>query len=247
MKISGYKGLFFPTLISYIVLCFLLAGSQWEGKTVFEFYCGIFGGIRAGILSDNLMKLMQWLLSFLPLLVFLGMQISEELSGRLYITVIRLKSIRRWWNSWVRFSLLLAGSFSLAVFLAAFLTGVILGEGAGLGSEVGMLFQVFCINAIYNCTLSVVLVSLGLWLRNLKWSMVVILAIVMTSYVLGKFFPAMTPFLVGTYSMANRLRICDNCYGVYGWIAVTILLLLAGIAYFVGIIGAKKVLYRMND
>ena len=116
MKISGYKGLFFPTLISYIVLCFLLAGNQWEGKTVFEFYCGIFGGIRAGILSDNLMKLMQWLLSFLPLLVFLGMQISEELSGRLYITVIRLKSIRRWWNSWVRFSLLLAGSFSLAVF-----------------------------------------------------------------------------------------------------------------------------------
>ena len=87
MKISGYKGLFFPTLISYIVLCFLLAGNQWEGKTVFEFYCGIFGGIRAGILSDNLMKLMQWLLSFLPLLVFLGMQISEELSGRLYITV----------------------------------------------------------------------------------------------------------------------------------------------------------------
>ena len=95
MKISGYKGLFFPTLISYIVLCFLLAGNQWEGKTVFEFYCGIFGGIRAGILSDNLMKLMQWLLSILPLLVFLGMQISEELSGRLYITVIRLKSIRR--------------------------------------------------------------------------------------------------------------------------------------------------------
>lgn len=247
MKISGYKGLFFPTLISYIVLCFLLAGNQWEGKTVFEFYCGIFGGIRAGILSDNLMKLMQWLLSILPLLVFLGMQISEELSGRLYITVIRSKSIRRWWNSWVRFSLLLAGSFSLAVFLAAFLTGVILGEGAGLGSEVGMLFQVFCVNAIYNCTLSVVLVSLGLWLRNLKWSMVVILAIVMTSYVLGKFFPAMTPFLVGTYSMANRLRISDNCYGVDGWIAVTILLLLAGIAYFVGIIGAKKVLYRMND
>lgn len=113
-------------------------------------------------------------------------------------------------------------------------------EGTGLGSEVGMLFQVFCVNAIYNCTLSVVLVSLGLWLRNLKWSMVVILAIVMTSYVLGKFFPAMTPFLVGTYSMANRLRICDNCYGVDGWIAVTILLLLAGIAYFVGIIGAKK-------
>ena len=109
MKISGYKGLFFPTLISYIVLCFLLAGNQWEGKTVFEFYCGIFGGIRAGILSDNLMKLMQWLLSFLPLLVFLGMQISEELSGRLYITVIRLKSIRRLGDSWVRFSLLLAG------------------------------------------------------------------------------------------------------------------------------------------
>ena len=47
--------------------------------------------------------------------------------------------------------------------------------------------------------------------------------------------------------MANRLRISDNCYGVDGWIAVTILLLLAGIAYFVGIIGAKKVLYRMND
>ena len=109
MKISGYKGTFFPTLISYIVLCFLLAGNQWEGKTVFEFYCGIFGGIRAGILSDNLMKLMQWLLSFLPLLVFLGMQISEELSGRLYITVIRLKSIRRWWTSWFVFRCYLRG------------------------------------------------------------------------------------------------------------------------------------------
>ena len=133
------------------------------------------------------------------------------------------------------------------MFLAAFLTGVILGEGTGLGSEVGMLFQVFCVNAIYNCTLSVVLVSLGLWLRNLKWSMVVILAIVMTSYVLGKFFPAMTPFLVGTYSMANRLRISDNCYGVDGGVAGTILLLLAGIAYFLGIIRAKKIIFRMND
>ena len=119
------------------------------------------------------------------------------------------------------------------MFLAAFLTGVILGEGAGLGSEVGMLFQVFCINAIYNCTLSVVLVSLGLWLRNLKWSMVVILAIVMTSYVLGKFFTAMTPFFVGTYSLANRLRISDNCYGVADWISVTTLLLFSSIACFV--------------
>ena len=47
--------------------------------------------------------------------------------------------------------------------------------------------------------------------------------------------------------MANRLRISDNGNGVDGWIAVTILVLLAGIAYVVGIIGAKKVLYRMND
>ena len=47
--------------------------------------------------------------------------------------------------------------------------------------------------------------------------------------------------------MANRVRIIDNLFGLDGWIALTILLLISGNAYFVGIIGAKKVLYRMND
>ena len=247
MRPNACKKLIFPTLLSYTALCFFLAGGHGGNSSCFEVYCSIFGGISAGILSDNLMKLMQWLLSFLPLLLFLGIQFSQELSGRLYVTIIRSRSIRGWWNSWVLFSLFTAVMFSVCVFMAGSIVSIVFGDVNGFLLELGKFLSLFCITAIYNSMLSVFLVSLGVWLRNLKWSMLLLLVIIMASYVLGKFFPESNPYLVGTYSMANRLQENDSLYGVPSAVAVLLMLLLGGAAYLTGLWGAGKVLYKRND
>ena len=240
MRTDVYKKLFFPTLLSYIVLCFLLAANCGEEQTSFEVYCKIFGGIRAGNLSDNLTKLMQWLLSFLPLLVFVGVQFSEELSGRLYFTLIRSKSVLRWWNSWITHVMFISVVFSVTVFMSGFFAGIVFGEIQEFRPEIEKFLSALYVSAVYNAMLSTLMLCLGVWLKGLKWSIAILMLIIFGCYILGKFIPSLNPYLFATFSMPNRSQVNDNVYGFDSRDAHIIMLLITVIAYFIGIVGAKR-------
>lgn len=135
--------------------------------------------------------------------------------------------------------------FTCSFFSTVLFASIVFGEMKEFPLEAEKLLSVFCISAVYNAMLSTLMLCLGVWLKELKWSITILLLIILGCYILGKFIPGLNPYLFGTYSMLNRSQVIDSVYGFDSTHANIIMLLLTVAAYFIGIGGAKRIIRKI--
>lgn len=229
-----------------LVLTFYIVMGMQQPVSAAKICMELFGGTRLGTVAEDYKPFVQWFLTVLPLLILVGLQLSQELSGRLYYVMIRMKTKNRWWNHQFGTGLLFALCYSTGVFITVFLLSLVMSTAPASASDHMLFLNMFILYLLANVMLASLLMALTVFFAKLKLSFVLLMILIFLSYIWGKYFPAANPYLIGSYSMINRSVLFDKEYGFHTLQVAVVSAALAFGSYIIGRYGTKKIFYKLE-
>lgn len=234
------------TLILFSVIAFLYAVSNDEGINAQELCFAIFGGVRCGTNYSDISRAAIWLLTQIPLLSLLGVYFSSDFSSRIFFAVVRSQSAIKWWNCRFISTVIFSAAYAMCSFVLVFFIGTLFGSQQKIIDNISLLFAILCMYTLGCIFLSVFMLTLTVWLCDLKKTLIYVTVSLTVCIEFGWIFPASNPYLIFTLSMLKRSRLIDAEYGFSLWHAALFMTLLCTVLFFIGRYVCGKFLTKLQ-